>query len=93
MRIDVRRWCAATGVGRVRRAHGIVVGGQERVERALKAFGAEDLNGLWQTLQVKYNEYTPAEIARFWRTKTARRRPEEGRLIHTAALIRFYAHT
>ena len=32
------RWCAATGVDRVRRAHGIVVGGQERVERALKAF-------------------------------------------------------
>ena len=40
-----------------------------KVER--EAFGAEDLNGLWQTLQVKYNEYTPAEIARFWRTKTA----------------------
>ena len=38
MRIDVRRWCVATGVDRVRRAHGIVVGGQERVERALKAF-------------------------------------------------------
>ena len=32
------RWCAATGVDRVRRAHGIVVGGQERVERALNAF-------------------------------------------------------
>ena len=32
------RWCAATGVDRVRRAHGSVVGGQERVERALKAF-------------------------------------------------------
>ena len=32
------RWCVATGVDRVRRAHGIVVGGQERVERALKAF-------------------------------------------------------
>ena len=40
-----------------------------KVER--EAFGAEDLNGLWQTLQVKYNEYTPDEIARFWRTKTA----------------------
>ena len=38
MRIDVRRWCVATGVDRVRRAHGIVVGGQERVERALNAF-------------------------------------------------------
>ena len=32
------RWCAATGVDRVRRAHGSVVGGQERVERALNAF-------------------------------------------------------
>ena len=32
------RWCAATGVERVRRAHGIVVGGQGRVERALNAF-------------------------------------------------------
>ena len=32
------RWCVATGVDRVRRAHGIVVEGQERVERALKAF-------------------------------------------------------
>ena len=40
-----------------------------KVER--EAFGAEDLNGLWQTLQVKYNEHTPDEIARFWRTKTA----------------------
>ena len=38
MRIDVRRWCAANGVDRVRRAHGIVVGGHERVERALDAF-------------------------------------------------------
>jgi len=33
-----KRWCAATGVDRVRRAHGSVVGGQERVERALNAF-------------------------------------------------------
>ena len=33
-----KRWCVATGVDRVRRAHGIVVGGQERVERALNAF-------------------------------------------------------
>ena len=32
------RWCAATGVDRVRRARGIVVGGEERVERALNAF-------------------------------------------------------
>ena len=30
-----KRWCAATGVDRVRRAHGSVVGGQER---ALNAF-------------------------------------------------------
>ena len=32
------RWCVATGVDRVRRAHGVVFGGQERVERALNAF-------------------------------------------------------
>ena len=32
------RWCAANGVDRVRRAHGSVVGGQERVERELDAF-------------------------------------------------------
>ena len=33
------RWRAEkTGVDRVRRAHGIVVGGHERVERALNAF-------------------------------------------------------
>ena len=34
-----KRWCVATGADRVNRlAHGIVVEGQERVERALDAF-------------------------------------------------------
>lgn len=40
-----------------------------KVER--DAFGAEDLNGLWQTLQKVYDGYTSTDIARYWRTKTA----------------------
>ena len=35
------------------------------------AFGAEDLNGLWQTLQTVYDGYIGTDIARYWRTKTA----------------------
>ena len=40
-----------------------------KVER--DEFGHDDLNRLWQTLQMKYDAYTAADVARFWHTKTA----------------------
>jgi len=40
-----------------------------KVER--DEFGHDDLNGLWQTLRMKYDTYTAADVARFWHTKTA----------------------
>ena len=56
------RWCVATGVDRVRRAHGIVVGGQERVERALKAFEESQSAKEKKQQHGRYIERTTEEV-------------------------------